>query len=217
MLSIGPLRQRFCLRFSKNLSDKSRRYYEQRPMDRLQIRGKTGYNMPFLPCAPWLCCAFLLIASTALKAADPKETTSPPSTPTIHSAATATKGDPAASPWPGARVDLWHGFVRHRFAVDGATAWVVEPRQAALGKPWTWCLEFPDAFTDRTGVLRHRMMSQSRREPPCRADRCVPDHAVDPPSVDARCRALNAADLGGETSLGIAHRAEQVRTNKAQN
>jgi sialidase-1 len=42
--------------------------------------------------------------------------------------------------------------VRHRFAVDGATAWVVEPRQAAPGKPWTWCLEFPDAFTERTGV-----------------------------------------------------------------
>ena len=110
--------------------------------------------MPFLPCAPWLCCAFLLIASTALKAADPKETTSPTSTPTIPSAATAAKGDPAASPWPGDRVDPWHGFVRHRFAVDGATAWVVEPRQAAPGKPWSWCLEFPDAFTDRTGVLQ---------------------------------------------------------------
>jgi hypothetical protein len=96
----------------------------------------------------------LLIASTALKAADPKETTSPPSTPTIPSAATAAKGDSAASPWPGGSVDQWHGFVRHRFAVDGATAWVVEPHQAAPGKPWSWCLEFPDAFTDRTGVLQ---------------------------------------------------------------
>lgn len=123
-------------------------------MDRLRIHGKTGYNMPCLPCAPWLCCAFLLIASTALKAADPKETTSPPSTPTIPSAATAAKGDSAASPWPGGRADQWHGFVRHRFAVDGATAWVVEPHQAAPGKPWSWCLEFPDAFTDRTGVLQ---------------------------------------------------------------
>jgi len=36
--------------------------------------------------------------------------------------------------------------------VEGATAWVIEPKQAAPGRPWTWCLEFPDAFTERTGV-----------------------------------------------------------------
>lgn len=23
-----------------------------------------------------------------------------------------------------------------------------------VGKPWTWCMEFPDAFTERTGVLQ---------------------------------------------------------------
>ena len=28
----------------------------------------------------------------------------------------------------------------------------VEPKQAAPGNPWTWTMEFPDAFTDRTGV-----------------------------------------------------------------
>ena len=154
MRSLAPLRQRFCLRFLKNISNEGPRYSKERPVDRLRIRGKTGENMPFLSCAPWLCCAFLLIVSTALKAADPKETTSSPSTPTIPSATTATKGNPAASPWPGGRVDQWRGFVRHRFAVEGATARVVEPRQAAPGKPWTWCLEFPDAFTDRTGVLQ---------------------------------------------------------------
>ncbi|MCX6928726.1 MAG: alpha/beta hydrolase, partial [Verrucomicrobia bacterium] len=32
--------------------------------------------------------------------------------------------------------------------------WVVEPKQAAPGNPWTWCMEFPDAFTERTGVLQ---------------------------------------------------------------
>ena len=58
----------------------------------------------------------------------------------------------AATPWPEAAVDTWRGFRRLRFKVDGRTAWVVEPRTPAPGKPWTWCMEFPDAFTERTGV-----------------------------------------------------------------
>lgn len=60
----------------------------------------------------------------------------------------------AEEAWPGAKVDTWRGFKRHNFTVDGCPAWVVEPKQAAPGKPWTWCMEFPDAFTDRTGVPR---------------------------------------------------------------
>ena len=56
------------------------------------------------------------------------------------------------SPWPEASTDTWHGFRRLRFKVDGRNAWVVEPRTPAPGKPWTWCMEFPDAFTERTGV-----------------------------------------------------------------
>lgn len=54
--------------------------------------------------------------------------------------------------WADEKVDSWHGFMRHTFKVDGCTAWVVEPKQAMPGNPWTWCMEFPDAFTDRTGV-----------------------------------------------------------------
>jgi pimeloyl-ACP methyl ester carboxylesterase len=61
--------------------------------------------------------------------------------------------EPSTSPWPAsARVDTWNGFRRFRFEVDGCEAWVVEPAQPAPGKPWTWCMEFPDAFTARTGV-----------------------------------------------------------------
>jgi hypothetical protein len=56
--------------------------------------------------------------------------------------------------WPDEKIDEWRGFTRHVFKVDGSTAWVVEPKQAAPGNPWTWCMEFPDAFTDRTGVPR---------------------------------------------------------------
>ncbi len=56
--------------------------------------------------------------------------------------------------WPGERLDTWHGYVRHVFTLEGCEAWVVEPKEVRAGRPWTWCLEFPDAFTDRTGVLQ---------------------------------------------------------------
>jgi pimeloyl-ACP methyl ester carboxylesterase len=56
--------------------------------------------------------------------------------------------DPALS-FPGEKLDQWNGFTRHTFSCDGCTAWVVEPKQAAPGKPWSWCMEFPDAFTQR--------------------------------------------------------------------
>jgi hypothetical protein len=65
---------------------------------------------------------------------------------------TTPAAEPAPPSWPDATVDSWRGFKRFRFKVDGCTAWVVEPKQAAPGHPWTWCMEFPDAFTDRTGV-----------------------------------------------------------------
>lgn len=54
--------------------------------------------------------------------------------------------------WPEGTVDTWRGYTRHRFTVDGCQAWVVEPKQPLPGRPWTWCMEFPDAFTERTGV-----------------------------------------------------------------
>lgn len=47
------------------------------------------------------------------------------------------------------RVDQWHGFTRRKFVCDGCEAWIVEPKTALAGKPWSWCMEFPDAFTDR--------------------------------------------------------------------
>jgi pimeloyl-ACP methyl ester carboxylesterase len=51
--------------------------------------------------------------------------------------------------WPDAKLDTWQGHVRHTFTVDGCTAWVVEPKNALPGRPWSWCMEFPDAFTAR--------------------------------------------------------------------
>ena len=60
----------------------------------------------------------------------------------------------AAEIWPGEKLDTWNGYARHKFQVDGCEAWVVEPKVEASGKPWTWTMEFPDAFTERTGVLQ---------------------------------------------------------------
>ena len=57
--------------------------------------------------------------------------------------------NPAALAFPGEKLDLWHGFKRHQFEVDGCPAWVVEPANPLPGHPWSWCMEFPDAFTDR--------------------------------------------------------------------
>lgn len=58
-------------------------------------------------------------------------------------------GQTPALSWPDETIDTWHGYKRHNFTIDGRRAWVVEPRQAAPGMPWSWCMEFPDAFTDR--------------------------------------------------------------------
>lgn len=56
----------------------------------------------------------------------------------------------AAEPmWPDEKIDTWQGHTRHTFTIDGCKAWVVEPKTALPGKPWSWCLEFPDAFTGR--------------------------------------------------------------------
>ena len=54
--------------------------------------------------------------------------------------------------WPGETIDTWRGYTRHIITIEGCKAWVVEPKKALPGNPWTWCLEYPDAFTDRTGV-----------------------------------------------------------------
>lgn len=56
---------------------------------------------------------------------------------------------PATVRWPEGSTDTWNGYTRHTFTVAGCPAWVVEPRSALPGKPWSWCLEFPDAFTER--------------------------------------------------------------------
>jgi len=56
--------------------------------------------------------------------------------------------------WPEETIDTWQGYKRHLVTINGCKAWIVEPKEARPGNPWSWCLEFPNAFTDRIGVPR---------------------------------------------------------------
>ena len=50
--------------------------------------------------------------------------------------------------------DIWYGFRRTKFDFCGRAAWIVEPSTfAAKGVPWTWTMQWAEAFVDRTGVL----------------------------------------------------------------
>ncbi len=54
--------------------------------------------------------------------------------------------------WQPEKTDLWHGFTRHHFTVDGCACWVAVPPSPRPGNPWVWCTEWPEAFTRRTGA-----------------------------------------------------------------
>lgn len=48
--------------------------------------------------------------------------------------------------------DKMSGFDRIIFEFEGCEAWVVEPKTPAVDGRWVWCMEWPTAFQDRTGV-----------------------------------------------------------------
>ena len=49
--------------------------------------------------------------------------------------------------------DEWYGSHRIKFDFEGLTAWVVEPEcEAAQGLPWTWTMQWAEAFVPRTAV-----------------------------------------------------------------
>ena len=47
------------------------------------------------------------------------------------------------------RADTWNGYEREVFQVDGCLAWIASPKTPLPGKPWSWSMEFPEAFADR--------------------------------------------------------------------
>ena len=49
--------------------------------------------------------------------------------------------------------DVWYGCRRTKFDFNGRVAWVVEPDVRPLaGRPWTWTMQWAEAYVDRTGV-----------------------------------------------------------------
>ena len=49
--------------------------------------------------------------------------------------------------------DNWYGFNRTKFSFNGFVAWVVEPSVKPIeGRPWTWTMQWAEAFVKRTGV-----------------------------------------------------------------
>ena len=52
------------------------------------------------------------------------------------------------------RSDTWYGYKRTVFDFEGHEAWVVLPKcEPAAGLPWTWTMQWAEAYVDRTGVL----------------------------------------------------------------
>ena len=50
--------------------------------------------------------------------------------------------------------DNWYGYRRTKFDFAGHVAWVVEPSvKPQAGLPWTWTMQWAEAYVDRTGVL----------------------------------------------------------------
>lgn len=47
--------------------------------------------------------------------------------------------------------DVWHGFRRFHFIVEGRKCWVAVPKNPRPGHRWAWWMIFPDAFPERTG------------------------------------------------------------------
>ena len=52
------------------------------------------------------------------------------------------------------RGDTWYGYNRTVFDFEGHEAWIVSPKcDPAAGLPWTWTMQWAEAYVDRTGVL----------------------------------------------------------------
>ena len=47
----------------------------------------------------------------------------------------------------------WYGFKRYDFEFINHKAFIVEPFNPMPEKKWNWCLEWPESFVERCGVL----------------------------------------------------------------
>ena len=56
--------------------------------------------------------------------------------------------------YPGTETVEWYGYKRHNFELDGRKGFIVEPPHPAPGLPWSWCLQWAEAFVPRTPALQ---------------------------------------------------------------
>ena len=50
--------------------------------------------------------------------------------------------------------DVWYGYQRTIFDFEGHKAWIVEPKgEWREDHPWTWTMQWAEAYVERTGVL----------------------------------------------------------------
>lgn len=56
--------------------------------------------------------------------------------------------------YPEGETVEWYGFVRHNFELDGCKGFIVEPPNPAPGLPWSWCMQWAEAFVPRTPALK---------------------------------------------------------------
>lgn len=56
--------------------------------------------------------------------------------------------------YPDGETVEWYGYRRHNFVLDGCEGFIVEPPHPAPGLPWSWCIQWADAFVPRTPALK---------------------------------------------------------------
>ena len=56
--------------------------------------------------------------------------------------------------YPEGEVVEWYGYRRHNFELEGCKGFIVEPPHPAPGLPWSWCLQWAEAFVPRTPALQ---------------------------------------------------------------
>lgn len=56
--------------------------------------------------------------------------------------------------YPAGEIVEWYGYRRHNFETEFGKGFIVEPPHPAPGLPWSWCLQWAEAFVPRTPALQ---------------------------------------------------------------
>ena len=56
--------------------------------------------------------------------------------------------------YPEGEIVDWYGYKRHNIEVAGCKGFIVEPPNPAPGLPWSWCIQWAEAFVPRTPALK---------------------------------------------------------------